>query len=367
MKRGSSKNRMMDAWVGIPVLNFLATFSKHRQWPEKIERIGLICSPALGDTLLFSAVVADVRAHFRNACLVLFCTRQNIAAAMLIPAIDKHIVVEMTNPRTTVRELRAQNLDLLIDCSAWQRLTAFYCLLSGASFTAGFRTGGQFRDRGYDLTAVHRNDRHELENYRSLIRVMGITAELPPTIEPLAAPCPEVLSRGKELIVFHAWPSGANSSFREWPDDRWVELGVRLAGENTLFLITGSPTDLPNSERLSERLRSSGLCAEPFVGGDGFNMLCQLLLNCKMVVSVNTGVMHLAAILGAPTFSLNGPTNNERWGPVGPKAIGIQSKGKGCGYLNLGFEFKNKPTDCMARISVDDVMLTITESLSLMR
>jgi len=35
------------------------------------------------------------------------------------------------------------------------------------------------------------------------------------------------------------------------------------------------------------------------------------------VVSVNTGVMHVAAALGTPTIALNGPTSGTRWGPRG--------------------------------------------------
>ena len=106
-------------------------------------------------------------------------------------------------------------------------------------------------------------------------------------------------------------------------------------------------------------MREQGLEAEVLVGRDGFASLCQVLLQSRLVISVNTGVMHLAAILGAPTISLNGPTNNDRWGPVGPRAVGIQSPGEGCGYLHLGFESCNGVTDCMERITVDMVLAAV--------
>jgi hypothetical protein len=42
-------------------------------------------------------------------------------------------------------------------------------------------------------------------------------------------------------------------------------------------------------------------------------------------------------------------------GPIGPRAIGVESPGKGCGYLPLGFNFDGQATDCMERITVDRV------------
>ena len=102
MKRGSKKNRLMDMWVGIPVLNALATLHRRRKFPSQIQRIGIMCSPALGDTLLFSATFADVRAYFQRKQLIYFCTLQSMAAATLIPGADKRVVIEMTNPRLTI-------------------------------------------------------------------------------------------------------------------------------------------------------------------------------------------------------------------------------------------------------------------------
>jgi ADP-heptose:LPS heptosyltransferase len=100
---------------------------------------------------------------------------------------------------------------------------------------------------------------------------------------------------------------------------------------------------------------AQGLNVVPFIGNDRFISLSHLLKRARIVVSVNTGVMHLAAALGAPTISINGPTDNRRWGPVGKWVEGISAPGAGCGFLHLGFEFDGHPTDCMERITVDQV------------
>ena len=55
-------------------------------------------------------------------------------------------------------------------------------------------------------------------------------------------------------------------------------------------------------------------------------------------MSVNTGVMHVAAALEVPTIALNGPTSGRRWGPVGVHTRCVASPLIPDGYLNLGFE-----------------------------
>ena len=86
-----------------------------------------------------------------------------------------------------------------------------------------------------------------------------------------------------------------------------------------------------------------------------------MLARARAVVSVNTGVMHLAAAAGAPTIALNGPTSATRWGPVGANVVSVDSELPGCGYLNLGFEYDGQRTDCMLGISVDRVAAAVLE------
>ncbi len=357
MQRGSKKNRILDYWVGIPLLNLLATFHRRRsKLPQNIRRIGVMCSPALGDTLLFSAVLQDLRAHFGPEVeIVHFCMKPNFAAAEIIPGADRRVVIDLTDPPATVKQMRAEQVDVLFDFSSWQRLTAFYSLMAGAKFTAGFTTAGQHRGRGYDVQVVHRSDLHEVENFRSILRSLAIPTGSPPRVVVPDGP-PDELSEAKDIVVFHLWASGQRSWLREWPEDRWIAVAQQIGGPETVFAISGAPSDMVRTEPFLQKMHAAGLNAVPFAGSDGFRSLTRLLQRVRLVVSVNTGVMHLAAIAGAPTVSINGPNRNGRWGPVGPRAIGLEAPGEGCGYLHLGFNFDGQATDCMERTTVDMVV-----------
>jgi heptosyltransferase-3 len=366
MQRGSKSNRILDYWIGTPILNVAATFHHKRRLPSQIRKIGMMCSPALGDTLLFSGVLQDVRSAYPQAHLTHVCTRQNLAAAEIIPGADERLLIDLKQPFPTIRRLRAQHFDVLLDFTSWQRLTACYTLVSGASYTVGFRTPGQNRSRGYDRTVEHRSDCHERVNFRSLLEGSGLA------VGPLVH-APAVLISGvathpfsqkSDIVVLHPWASGQRSWLREWPEDRWVALAQRLATPETLIVVTGAPSDESRILPLLHHLRSAGLSAEPFVSPDGFRTLTHVLRSSRLVVSVNTGVMHLAAIAGARVVAINGPNRNSRWGPIGPLATGVEAPGEGCGYLHLGFNFDGQPTDCMERTSVDQVYASARDLLA---
>jgi heptosyltransferase I len=361
MQRGKATNRLADVYLGIPALNLLASFRRRRKCLEHPSRIGLLFNPALGDTLLASAATQEIRALFPRAELILFATNTNAAAAELLPAIDRIESLPITHPLAAIRTLRRCALDWMLDFTSWQRITAIYTLLSGARFTVGFERKGQYRQRGYDSTVTHRGDCHELENLRRLTRSLGTTKDYPPRLAIPGGPLPEVVLRGGEVIVFHPWASGARSWMREWPDAHWAGLAQRLRSSGRTFLITGSPADEWRCKALCQMILKLGASAEIMIGRDGISEIARVLNHAEMLVSVNTGIMHLGAILGVPTVAINGPTAVHRWGPIGPRVANVTPSDGSGGFLDIGFEYSGHAENVMGKISVDDVMQLVQQ------
>jgi ADP-heptose:LPS heptosyltransferase len=90
-------------------------------------------------------------------------------------------------------------------------------------------------------------------------------------------------------------------------------------------------------------------------GRYSLRQLAEVLHDSVGVISVNTGIAHFAAAVGARTLTLEGPTSALRWGPLGTRVTSVESSHPGCGYLNLGWEYAGRRQDCMNGISVDDV------------
>jgi ADP-heptose:LPS heptosyltransferase len=315
-----------------------------------------MCSPALGDTLLFSAALQDIREAFPSAHIVHFCMKQNLAASEIVSGADERVVISLTRPAEAMRRLRSEKVDVLFDFTGWQRLTAFLTMMSGAKYTVGFRSAGQYRGRAYDRAVEHSAKRHELENFRVLLIGSGLaiaTTHEPAVVIPSSEN--DVFHGERDIVAFHPWASGQSSWLREWPAERWIELAKRLRGTETLFLITGAPSDSARTTPMVEQMRAAGLRAEAFVSPDGFVTLTRLLRRARLLVSVNTGVMHLGAVAGGATVSLNGPTAEHRWGGRGRCCANVQPADGSGGYLHFGFEFDGQPEDIMERITVDQV------------
>jgi heptosyltransferase I len=355
MKRGSVSNRFFDRNVGIPVLFAMSRFSWPHARPGSFNRIGILAPPALGDTILNSGALQDVRSEYPKAHLIYFSTPNNSPIVSYLPGIDELVNIRLTSPLSCIRKIRSKKLDLLIDFNPWTRLTAFYSAMSGATYRVGFRSENQHRHWLYDLAVPHSSARHEVDNYRALVRALGIDSYAEPKLRAVRTVPPEIAENGR-TIVFHPWASGDRHALREWPEENWVNLAQQLQVSDAQFLVTGSPAQLEQSQELCDLLRNAGIPARPFKGSKGLDSLCGLLMNADLVVSVNTGVMHLAAVLGAPTIGLNGPNSSHRWGPVGPRVASVEPHGGKDGYLNFGFEFAGHLKDCMQRTRVEDVV-----------
>jgi lipopolysaccharide heptosyltransferase III len=350
--RGNSRLRALDRTAGMAFLAAAGALKRRRSLPAEIRRIGILKSTGIGDMTLLAGVARDVAAAYPDATVVLVAGRDNADVARLVGGVEV-VTVPIGEPLETIRRLRALDLDVLLDFGQWTRVEALCSFLSGARYTIGFETPGQRRHYCYDSTVRHSADVHELENYRRLAGRLGVESVTVPKLgepgsngwKPAAPP----------FVVFHLWPGGFRSELKEWPLDSWRELATRLAGRGYSIVLTGAPADAVRTERFARSCAGLTGRVESVAGRYALAELVGLLRRASCIVSVNTGVMHLAAASGAPTVALNGPTSEARWGPVGERTRSVNADLPGCGYLNLGFEYDRGRTDCMRAISVDRV------------
>jgi ADP-heptose:LPS heptosyltransferase len=338
----------------VALLAVLGALRRRRPLAEPLRRIGIMKSTGIGDMILATAVIRDVIDAFPDAEVVVFAGADNVALARLVPG-ARVVQLETEKPWVVLPQLRAERLDALVDLGQWSRLEALYSALSRARWTAGFSTAGQRRHYAYDTTVEHSRAVRELDNYRQLVATLGVTPDALPEFVPTAADGPPQPPAPDPFVVFHLWPGGYRSELREWPAERWRDLAEIVTREGFSIVLTGGPAD---AERTAAFARSCGELAsnmELVAGRFGIDELIGVLARARCVVSVNTGVMHLAAATGVPTLGLNGPTSSLRWGPVGPRAVSVDSDLPGCGYLNLGFEYEGQRIDCMQGISVERV------------
>lgn len=359
--RGNPLLKRADRWIGVPLVVALRRW-RRRAIPRRLDTVGLLKTNAIGDTVLLSGVVQDLRTAHPHAKLVLVVGPSNRAIAHLIPGVDWVVELPIHRPDRAARILRSHHLDALLDFGSWPRVNALLTRLSGARFTAGFKTAGQHRHHVFDAVVAHSALDHEMDNYRRLSRVLGARGGATPRLlPPEDSPVPWI---DEPFVILHPWPGGTRRELKQWPANRWRQLAVHFARQDLRVVFTGGPDDELGARELVDSC-AAGARVTSVAGELTVAEVGTLLTRSRFVVSVNTGVMHMAAALGAPLVALHGPTNPKRWGPLSDRAVSVVSEAQGCGYLNLGFEYPDDPPRCMEAISVEAVLDAVDELLDL--
>lgn len=360
--RGNRVLRAADGSLGRLLIAAVGLGSKRSQ-PRDPRHVGVLKTAAIGDTVLLSAILADLRAGFPGARLTLITGGDNAAAGALVaPPHARNLTISVTKPVGALRALRDENFDVLIDAGSWPRIDAALVALSGARFRVGFRTPGQHRHYAFDRTVDHSNALHELENFRSLVRALGVETRALPSIATQPLPASPRLPAAP-FAVFHPWAGGFRAHLREWPAERWSALALEIRDIAPRVAVTAPAHETSRCAALIGTLRAARIDA---VALEGLSLpqLASALRQAVVLVSVNTGIMHLGAALGVPTVGLHGPTSEKRWGPIGPATRAVSSSFAGCGYLNLGFEYSGHRLDCMDGVSLDDVVRATWEAVA---
>ncbi|NNN19523.1 MAG: glycosyltransferase family 9 protein [Acidimicrobiaceae bacterium] len=357
-ERGNKTLRALDRWLGIPILFLLGVFRRHRKLPRMVHSVGLLMLGAIGDTLLASSLIDDLRVRFPGVRIVGFISSANQGIEGIIDGVDEYVLVPVTSPHRAVRAIRTRTVDLLIDFGQWARISAILSALSKARFTVGLRKAGQYRHFAYDIVSPQLNDRHELENFRGLVRCIGIFPQGQPRIRRDALLSALSVELPKPFIVFHPWAAGYRHDLREWPPALWLELAHTLVAVGYAIVITGGPGDRKRSEALASLADNvDGSALHVLAGSITLAQTVRVLAEAAAVISVNTGIMHVAAALGCPLVALHGPTNPRRWGPLSNCAVIVgPGADKGGAYLDLGYEYPLHAKNIMENIEVKDVL-----------
>jgi heptosyltransferase-3 len=308
--RGDRRLRTLDRTLGVALLAVAGRFHRRRPRPDEIRRIGILKSAGIGDMILLSGVVRDVAAAYPEATVFVIAGRDNVDVGRLMEGVEV-VTLPIDEPLEAIRRLRGLSLDVLLDFGQWTRVEAICSFFSAARFTIGFDTPGQRRHYGYDSTVRHSGDVHELENYRRLAASIGVDSHAVPR---LGDPRSNGHGPAERFVVFHLWPGGYRSELKEWPLESWHELGARLAERGYSIVLTGSAADAERTEAFVGSLRGLTRPVESVAGRYALTELVDLLRRASCVVSVNTGVMHLAAAIGAD----GRPERPDLGGAVGP-------------------------------------------------
>lgn len=154
---------------------------------------------------------------------------------------------------------------------------------------------------------------------------------------------------GKRFLVGLS-PGAAFGPAKRWLPDRYAALADRLISAlGAEVLIFGSPAERPLAESIAQMMKRKGTV---LAGETTLRQLMALLSQCRLMVTNDSGPMHMAAALGVPLVAVFGSTSERATGPVGPRVRIAKHpvECSPCGRRDCPIDFR-----CMESVSVDQV------------
>ena len=346
-----------------------------RRRPD-VRRVLLLRLERIGDLLMTLEAVDDARRLWPAAEIDLAVGSWNRPLAALIPGLHEVLIADVPwlaregagdGAAALVRKARAwrrRRYDVVVNLEPDIRSNAL-AWLAGGRARVGYWTGG---GRAF-LTDAEAYDpgAHVATNARRLVaRAAGAAApdeEGPRQGGARLAPGPAAIEDARRLLAGAARPlvgihaSGGRES-KQWHLDRFAGVARRLAEERrATIVLTGSAGDRPLVDAVRERL--DGVRVVDVAGALDLEALAALLAELDVLVTGDTGPMHLAAAMGTPVVALFGPSDPARYGPraARERILRIDLPCSPCGQVRLPPErCRGHVPDCLDGIAIADVV-----------
>lgn len=275
-----------------------------------------------------------------------------------------------------VRRLRERNYDLAV--SVFGNWASILAVLSRARRTVGFRGEGYPGFMTDSVPGRHwqPGERlHEVDYCLQLAQAAGVKTTPEDRLPRLYVPeqarqaidailTGAGIQSGKALIACHV--SSNNGQSKRWPIPYWATLLDRLIGDDIQIVLTGAPVDLPLIDSVIRRMNEQTASRViNLAGKTSLGQLAALLQRSDLLISGDSGPMHIAAAVGTPLIAIHGPTDPAHSGPVSPKATILKSDiwCSPCYQARDSADCRFFTTQCMKDITPNQVYTVVREQL----
>jgi heptosyltransferase-2 len=281
---------------------------------QSSERILIVQTSFLGDVVLTTPLIAEVRRRFPQAALAVLCNPQAVGLLDGNPDIDQVIAYDKNGAgwglgglRKMAGELRKRGFTMAISPHKSLR-TSVLLYLSGIPERIGFReSAGWFL---YHRTVKRASGCHDVERNLSILKALGMEIEGcrkelylptdPATTDSVSRLLSSLGVEKNRMVV------GINAG-SVWPTKRWHLRGFADLMEllerkySCQFLLFGGPQD---GDLVGELDRLSGRRAVNLAGKLGLREVASALEWCNLFISNDSGPMHMAVARGVPVVAI---------------------------------------------------------------
>lgn len=284
------------------------------EYVPNVRKIAILRANAIGDLMFSLPAFAALDAAYPEAEIVLLAREWQAAFFAGRPSpIDRVVVLppiagvsvpenpgEDRKPSAAfLAAMRAERFDLAIQLHGGGKASNPFIKLLGARMTAGMRAP---ESEPLDRWVRYIYFQHEVLRYLEVAALVGAP---PVTLEPEITVTQRdlvesegVVAAGVPFAVLHP---GATDPRRRWAFERYAKLGDRLAAAGLAVVITGDASEAELVGRVRDAMRRTPIVALDAVSLGG---LAGLLSRSRIVVGNDTGPLHLARAVDAPSVTV---------------------------------------------------------------
>ncbi len=327
-------------------------------------RILVIRLSALGDVMNVLPSLAVLRDRYPRAEITALTGPLTAGLLAQDPCIDRVLTHHRNhNPwnwLTACISLRRERFDLVVDLQS-SRYTRWLGWSTGADVRLGTRPGPHYTN----VVKLDLTGKQTAELFRDILQPIGLDrAPLTPRFPQLercrVSAAVLLQAHGLHDAPFAVLNPGHSPAWitKRWLDEHWIELGRMLIARDIVPIVTGSRAEADLANRIADGI---GAPATSFAGKTDLSTLGGVLSLAQVVVSTDSGPMHMAAMAGARVVALFGPTHPVTSGPFGDGHRVLHRR------LPCSYCFKKKcPTqhECLDQMTPDEVWSAITGVIS---
>jgi lipopolysaccharide heptosyltransferase II len=313
----------------------------------------------IGDAVLLIPVLQQLKDAYPEAMIEVLAEQRNAAIFGMCTAVDRVLRYDQGG----ILAVLGSRYDVIIDSEQWHRLTAVVARLTRAQMRIGY--GSNERRKLFSHAIDYSHADYELDSFFALLEPLGVARQA--VVTPfLIIPSAERDRVSKLLQDFSDRPfialfPGSSITERRWGVERFHQLSRRLNGDGYPVVVIGGSDDRSAGDAIAAGLEGLNLAGQTSLLGSA-----AIIANSALLVSGDSGVLHLGVGLGTLTVSLFGPGIAAKWAPRGEQHIVVNHK-LPCSPCT---RFGTTPScpigaKCIQDITVDEVFMAAQELLNL--
>ena len=324
---------------------------------SKVNKILVIKPAAIGDVLLSTPVIENLRYYFPNA-EINFLTQKYCKEVLTDnPFLTKVLTYDLKYDSTgfLIKHLSKQKYDLVIDLFGNPR-TAIVTYFIDSKYRVGYKFN--WRRFAYNIKIDRlKHEAHNIEfNLNSLRRLgLEIISKKPVFIlNPVHREFAENFFKENNLKgnkVIGMNPSGSWPT-KVWYREKFAELGKKFSDNFKFLIFWGWEKEKAEAGEIKKIIGENALLIPEL----NLKYTGALMEKCDVFVTNDTGPMHIAWVLGVNTVAIFGPTNPKLQGPLSGNSAVVRNELLSCLGCNLT-RLEDCPYEhkCMNELSVNDV------------